>query len=54
MFSVTTHRYLYDDEPFRVRKKEFYPLYYARKLIDKLIPELSHEADGLILQVRCL
>jgi len=34
-----------------VRIKDFWPLFWARKVIDKLIPGLSHEADGLILQV---
>ena len=43
--------YLYGDEPFRVRRKQFYLLHMARKLIQDLIPSLSHEADGLILQV---
>ena len=34
-----------------MRIKDFWPLFWARKVIDKLIPGLSHEADGLILQV---
>ena len=42
---------MYDDEPFRVRRKHFYPLHMARKVVQDLIPSLSHEADGLILQV---
>uniref|UniRef100_A0A7R9V957 mRNA guanylyltransferase n=1 Tax=Chlamydomonas euryale TaxID=1486919 RepID=A0A7R9V957_9CHLO len=42
--------YMYDDEPFKVRRKEFFPLHLARKLIGNFIPQLSHEADGLILQ----
>jgi mRNA-capping enzyme len=39
------------DEPFSVRRKEFYPMHRARKLINEFIPSLSHESDGLILQV---
>ena len=34
-----------------MRRKEFWPLYNSRKLIDAFIPKLCHEADGLILQV---
>ena len=43
--------YLYDQEPFRVRQKEFWPLPAARKVLAKFISNLSHESDGLILQV---
>lgn len=43
-------RYEYDREPFGVRKKEFYPLDKADKVIHDLIPKLSHESDGLIFQ----
>lgn len=45
--------YLYEREPFRVRRKDFWPLPLADKLLNKLIPSLPHEADGLILQVQC-
>ncbi|GAX84577.1 hypothetical protein CEUSTIGMA_g11998.t1 [Chlamydomonas eustigma] len=42
--------YQYRNEPFSIRRKEFHPLHQAQKLITKLIPQLCHEADGLILQ----
>lgn len=47
-------RFLYDWawEPFSVRRKDFWPLDKARSLLDKFIPQLCHESDGLILQVR--
>jgi hypothetical protein len=35
-----------------VRPKEFWPLDKARSVLDKMIPQLCHESDGLILQVR--
>lgn len=44
-------RYAYDQEAFSVRRKEFWPLEKARKLLQEFIPTLSHESDGLILQV---
>lgn len=37
-------------ELFRVRRKEFWPLPRADKLLNKFIPNLCHEADGLIFQ----
>ena len=42
--------YDYSGELFRLRRKEFWPLPASRTLLDKLIPRLSHESDGLILQ----
>ena len=43
--------YAYDEEPFFIRRKGFYPLEQAGKLLDDLIPnQLTHESDGLILQ----
>ena len=33
-----------------MRRKEFWPLPRADKLLNKFIPNLSHEADGLIFQ----
>ena len=42
--------YDYGGELFRVRRKEFWPLAQSRALLNKFIPALSHEADGLILQ----
>lgn len=44
------YHYQYDKEAFHVRRKEFWPLTKAKSLIDKFIPQLSHEADGLIFQ----
>ena len=43
--------YLYEQEPFRMRRKEFWPISMADYLMKKFIPEsVCHEADGLILQ----
>ncbi|XP_021774796.1 mRNA-capping enzyme-like [Chenopodium quinoa] len=42
--------YRYDLEPFRVRRKDFWLLSTVRKLLNEFIPNLSHEADGLIFQ----
>ena len=43
--------YRYSEEPFRIRRKDFWPLPKAGKLLQDFIPALSHECDGLILQV---
>ncbi len=48
--SFTPRRYLYRDEAFSVRRKEFFPLHQAQAFLDKFIPKLCHESDGLILQ----
>ena len=37
-------------ESFHVRRKEFWPLTKAHSLIHTFIPQLCHEADGLIFQ----
>ncbi|KAL5728633.1 mRNA guanylyltransferase [Ranunculus cassubicifolius] len=42
--------YRYDMEPFSVRRKDFWILSAATKILKTLIPNLSHEADGLIFQ----
>ena len=42
--------YDYGTELFRVRRKAFWPLPQAHKLIHQVIPAMSHEADGLIFQ----
>lgn len=42
--------YTYDTELFHVRRKEFWPLPKATTLLQKFIPSLPHESDGLILQ----
>jgi hypothetical protein len=34
-----------------VRRKDFWPLYKARTLLERFIPGLCHESDGLIFQV---
>lgn len=43
--------YIWDWEAFSVRPKQFWPLDKARSVLEKMIPSLSHESDGLILQV---
>ncbi|KAL6780541.1 MRCE1 [Auxenochlorella protothecoides x Auxenochlorella symbiontica] len=43
--------YQYGEELFHVRRKEFWPLTQADKLLHDFIPnQVSHESDGLILQ----
>ncbi|GJU44244.1 mRNA-capping enzyme-like protein isoform X2 [Tanacetum coccineum] len=44
--------YRYDLELFRVRRKDFFLLSYAPKLLKEFIPRLSHALDGLIFQPR--
>ena len=46
--------YLYGEEPFRIRRKDFWPLPLTGKLLQDFIPGLSHESDGLIFQVKLL
>lgn len=46
----TAFRYNYNEELFSVRRKEFWPLRNAAKVIQQFIPNLCHESDGLILQ----
>jgi mRNA-capping enzyme len=44
-------RYDYSRECFRFRRKMFWPLGASKKIMDDFIPkQLTHEADGLILQ----
>lgn len=44
-------RYDYGMEPFAVRRKDFWPLGATRKVLTDMIPhQLTHEADGVILQ----
>ncbi|KAL9271479.1 mRNA-capping enzyme-like protein [Drosera capensis] len=42
--------YRYDMEEFRVRRKDFWPLSTAPKILKKFIPTLSHQSDGLVFQ----
>ncbi|KAJ4762245.1 mRNA-capping enzyme [Rhynchospora pubera] len=42
--------YRYAMELFGVRRKDFWSLSTVTKLLKELIPQLSHEADGLIFQ----
>jgi len=42
--------YVYHEEPFSVRRKGFFPLHQSHDVL-KFIETLSHESDGLILQV---
>ena len=45
-----TH-YLYQEELFSMRRKQFWPILMADNIMNVFIPErVSHEADGLILQ----
>lgn len=44
--------YRYNEEPFRLRRKDFWPLPQASKLLKDFIPNLCHESDGLIFQVQ--
>ncbi len=44
-------RYDYAGELFSARRKDFWPLFRCRSLLEKFIPTLCHETDGLILQV---
>ncbi|KAL6201688.1 hypothetical protein ACLB2K_025400 [Fragaria x ananassa] len=46
--------YRYDLEPFKVRMKGFWPLSKVNKILKKLIPKLSHDADGVIFQETAL
>mmetsp|Transcript_29727 Transcript_29727/g.57159 ORF Transcript_29727/g.57159 Transcript_29727/m.57159 type:complete len:723 (-) Transcript_29727:314-2482(-) len=43
-------KYLFAQEPFRVRRKGFWPLAYARKVLTDFKQQLTHESDGLIFQ----
>ena len=43
--------YRYDQEEMGIRRKGFWALPKARDLLQDFIPGLSHESDGLILQV---
>eukprot|EP00794_Sanderia_malayensis_P011972 gene11972-13209_t len=38
------------NEPFSIRRKDFYNLEHAQWIMDKLYPKILHETDGLILQ----
>ena len=46
------HRYQYDKQLFAVRLKEFWPLHKLPHVQRAVVPQLKHEVDGLILQVR--
>ena len=46
------HRYKYDEQPFSVQLKDFWPLHRLQHVLKQVIPNLQHENDGLILQVR--
>jgi len=43
--------YEYQAEPFSIRRKDFWPLWKAKSILQNFIPTLSHESDGLIFQV---
>lgn len=42
--------YIYDMEPFRVRRKDFWLLSAVTKVLKGFIPKLPHAADGLVFQ----
>jgi mRNA-capping enzyme len=42
--------YSYEEEAFGVRRKDFWPITAGEKVCRELIPSLTHESDGLILQ----
>jgi len=42
--------YQIDRELFSIRLKQFYPLAQTKELLEKFIPSLCHESDGLIFQ----
>lgn len=44
--------YVYPDERFSVRRKEFWPLFYIEKIFQRFNDphNIGHESDGLILQ----
>lgn len=44
------YRYDYGLEDFSVRRKDFWPVFHARKILERFVSGLSHHADGLILQ----
>lgn len=46
----TSPYYIYDLEPFGVRRKGFWLLSTVSKLLHKFIPGLSHSSDGLVFQ----
>lgn len=48
--SLAAGLYRYAEEPFRTRRKDFWPLPQAGKVLNEFIPQLSHECDGLIFQ----
>ena len=43
--------YQYQSELVSIRRKDFFPLWQAKRLLLDVIPTLSHESDGLIFQV---
>ena len=43
--------YDYQRELISVLRKDFWPLWMAKRLLQDIIPTLSHESDGLIFQV---
>ncbi|MEW5301711.1 MAG: hypothetical protein WDW36_004553 [Sanguina aurantia] len=50
-YTAGPYYYDYDDEPFRVRRKEFFFLFDAPKVLKNMqASNIGHETDGLILQ----
>ncbi|MCD7464432.1 hypothetical protein HAX54_052729 [Datura stramonium] len=50
LYTCENPHYQYGLEPFEVRRKDFYVLSEASKLIKDLMPSLPHSIDGLIFQ----
>ncbi|XP_016502326.2 uncharacterized protein LOC107820538 isoform X1 [Nicotiana tabacum] len=50
LFTCVNPYYQYDMEPFEVRRKDFYLMSAASKLIKDITPSLPHSTDGLIFQ----
>ena len=38
------------EEPFSIRRKDFYNIEHAQWILEKLTPKITHETDGLLFQ----
>ena len=38
------------NEPFSIRRKDFYNIEHAQWILEKLMPKITHETDGLLFQ----
>lgn len=48
--AVQSRRLDKNREPFSIRKKDFYPIEQCNWLLEKFVPKITHETDGLVLQ----